>query len=156
MRFFDFILPLVLLASPIAAETITCTGKDTSTKKNKSWKVSVETAKEEMKKAGISTQGRTGYPHAYRNFQGLDWSVATCKKTNIDLLEYPVFWVGHSQLDNTVLTKDQAKTPIRVVYANDGGAAVYCGLMIHEEVTREADVNREQSWQGLEGFHICE
>ncbi|PYI35289.1 hypothetical protein BP00DRAFT_480492 [Aspergillus indologenus CBS 114.80] len=101
MRIGSVFLSIALLIRPITAApvtakdaTVTCTVKDVTNDRrprNVSWKVSVATAKAEMVKAGISHQGKTGYPHAYHNHQKLNWSVATCKKTNIDLLEYPVF-----------------------------------------------------------------
>lgn len=99
--------------------------------KAKTWTVSVVTAKAEMHKAGISTQGKSGYPHPYRNHDKLDWTVVTCKKTNIDLLEYPIFWQGHAPIDNARKTAQQASSPLRVVYANDRGMMVYCGVMTH-------------------------
>ncbi|RAH84635.1 hypothetical protein BO86DRAFT_306603, partial [Aspergillus japonicus CBS 114.51] len=120
-----------------------------------SWKVSVATAKVEMEKAGISHQGKTGYPHPYHNHQKLNWSVATCKKANIDLLEYPVFWERHASIYNTKKTNQQAHSPIRVVYANDGGVMVYCGVMTHVEAEQLEDMGGQGSWTGKEGFRIC-
>lgn len=113
------------------------------------------TAKAEMEKAGISRQGKTGYPHPYLNHQRLDWSVGTCKKTNIDLLEYPVFWQRYAPIDNTKKTNEQAHSPIRVVYANDGGVMVYCGVMTHEVAKTEHNVGGQKSWIGDKRFKIC-
>ncbi|PYH89054.1 hypothetical protein BO71DRAFT_337556, partial [Aspergillus ellipticus CBS 707.79] len=120
----------------------------------KTWRISVATAESQMKKAGISTQGKTGYPHPYLNHDDLAWTVATCRKTNIDLLEYPVFWEGHEQINNALKTKAQAVSPIRVVYANDGGSAVYCGVMIYREVKKLEDVGGQESWKGENHFQI--
>ena len=86
---------------------------------------------------------------------GFDWTVPTCKKANIDLLEYPIFWQGHTPIDNTRKTAQQASSPLRVVYVNDRGTAVYCGVMTHTQAKKQESVDRQESWRGLAGFAMC-
>ncbi|OJJ79873.1 uncharacterized protein ASPGLDRAFT_29426 [Aspergillus glaucus CBS 516.65] len=167
MHFFNVILPLALLASPIfatpvdlearAGETVRCTATDTTKAKHtsKTWTVSVDEAKKLVQKAGVKGADKTGYPHAYRNGEKLEWDPAACKKTNIDLLEYPVFWQGTKQIKSDTKINGQAHTPIRVVYANAGGTPVYCGIMVHTQVKQKPDMDKKQSWEGDEGFSKC-
>lgn len=103
--------------------------------------------------AGVKGADKTGYPHAYGNGDKIERDPAACKKTNVDLLEYPVFWQGAKQIKSDKKVNEQAHTPIRIVYANSGGAPVYCGIMIHKEVKKET--GRDQSWIGEEGFSKC-
>ena len=88
-----------------------------------------------------------------QNAGKIEWDPAACKKTNVDLLEYPVFWRSARQINPDRKINEQAHTPIRVVYANAGGTPVHCGIMIHSEVRQEQDDNR--SWIGDGGFNKC-
>ncbi|BCR86847.1 uncharacterized protein ACHE_30834S [Aspergillus chevalieri] len=165
MHLFSILIPLALLTSPILATpvdlearaggTVRCTATNTSKSKHtsKSWTVSVEDAKNLVQRAGVKGADKTGYPHAFGNADKLQWDPAACKKTNIDLLEYPVFWQGAKQINPDKKINEQAHTPIRVVYANAGGTPVYCGIMIHSEVKQEPDDNK--SWIGEAGFSKC-
>ncbi|ODM14472.1 hypothetical protein SI65_10094 [Aspergillus cristatus] len=94
MRFLNMFLPLALLASPIFATPIDldtragvrdrrCRATDvTNSKKHKSktWTVSVDDAKEIIKEAKLA-KGPSGYPHGFRNTDGIEWDLPTCKKT---------------------------------------------------------------------------
>lgn len=54
-----------------------------------------------VQKAGVKGADKTGYLRAYGNGKKLEWDPAACKKTNIDLLEYPVFWQARSRSNLT-------------------------------------------------------
>lgn len=113
-------------------------------------------AKEQMKIAGFQA-GRSGDPHPYGGSDGIVWGNEACDKKNAPyLLEYPVFWVGSSgktgQLawEKDVKTEVQSlkqRTPLRVVYANQNGGFIYCGIMTHSEVTAD--------FQGKDFFTKC-
>ncbi|KAJ5087921.1 hypothetical protein N7456_011537 [Penicillium angulare] len=183
MHFFNAFLPIALLATPIfaspvdidaragilearagdlearAGPTVTCRATDkTNAKKTstKSFTVEVDVAKDLVKSLGVNHKDSTGYPHAYTNKDKLTWNEAACKKTNIDLLEYPVFWKGAKPLDQKKSIKNQAHSPIRVVYANSGGSAVYCGIMTHTDLKKDQDWGKQESWIGSSGFVECE
>jgi len=101
-----------------------------------------------MTKAGLNT-GKSGDPHVYGNTDKIKWGVGACDKAGAHLLEYPVFWEGQkTNWEKNEYTALQGKTPIRVVYANANGAAVYCGVMTHAKVTKE--------FKGEDYFVKCE
>jgi hypothetical protein len=111
--------------------------------------VDVDNAKSEMKKAGFSDQTASGDPHKYNGGDGIKWGVQNCDAKGAIVMEYPVYWTGAKakswQKDKK--TAGQEKTPIRVVYANKSGTAIYCGIMTHSEVDKD--------YQGKKFFEKC-
>jgi hypothetical protein len=115
----------------------------------KSFKVDVDNAKAQAKVAGF-TPGGSGDPHIYENRDRINWGVPNCDNGKNPLFEYPVFWEGakQKQWQKDTKSKDQEKTPIRVVYANTRGGIVYCGIMTHSEVDKD--------FQGKAYFQKCD
>lgn len=54
-------------------------------------------------------------------------------------MEYPIFWRNARQATwrKDDLKSSQAKTPVRVAYANVNGGVVYCGIMVHATVAAD-------------------
>jgi hypothetical protein len=120
----------------------------TNTSPVKSFKVNVGNARAQAKVAGF-TGGKSGDPHGYGNGDRINWGVNNCDDGKSPLFEYPVFWDGakQTQWQKDTKSKDQGKTPIRVVYANKNGGIVYCGIMTHSEV--------DKNYQGKDFFQKC-
>jgi len=162
MQFTKAFLALALVATPIfaapaavaedsleaRATTVLCKPK-TNTSPVKSFKVDVDNAKAQAKVAGFTT-GKSGDPHGYGNGDKIHWGVNNCDDGKSPLFEYPVFWEGAKQKEwkKDTKSKEQEKTPIRVVYANKNGGIVYCGIMTHSEVDKD--------FQGKAFFQKCD
>ena len=115
----------------------------------KSFTVSVDNAKSQASVAGFQS-GTSGDPHLYGNGDNIIWGVYNCDSGKNSLSEYPVYWQKggiQQQWQKDAKSKDQSKTPIRVVYANVDGGVVYCGIMTHSDVDR--------SYQGKGFFQQC-
>lgn len=84
------------------------------------------------------------------NGDSIHWGVDNCDNGKNPLFEYPIFWKGANQKEwkKDTKTKDQDKTPIRVVYANKNGGVSYCGVMTHSEV--------DKNYQGKGFFEKCD
>lgn len=109
------------------------------------------TAQAQMKAAGLQ-EGRSGDPHRFHNTEKFHWNVPACDKPSAHLMEYPVFPTTSSKTwDKDELTKNQDITAIRVVFANANGAAVYCGMMVHDTI----DVPDEDQGQKAPPFIQC-
>ncbi|KAJ5361985.1 hirsutellin A toxin [Penicillium brevicompactum] len=100
----------------------------------KQYQVDVGYAQAQAKKGGFR-EGRTGYPHRYKNHERLVFGTYNCDKARAHLMEYPIYWNGNGnewQKDGDKKKQPGRYTPIRVVYANQNGALIYCGVMTHE------------------------
>ncbi|KAI1394269.1 Ribonuclease/ribotoxin [Hypoxylon trugodes] len=167
MHFTHAILSLAFAVAPLSAAPVEDAGvaqgpglfarveyvnclpaKNQSPQKN-GFKVSVDNAKNEAGVAKFQTKTKSGDPHRYQNTDKLNWGVSDCDDANSELWEYPVFWEGANQKTWRIndKTKNQDKTPIRVVYANNNGNVVYCGIMTHSEV--------DSNYQGKGYFQKC-
>lgn len=67
----------------------------------------------------------------------------------------PCLLAGTKQIKSDTEINGQAHTPIRVVYANAGGTPVYCGIIVHTQVKQKPDMDKKQSWEGDEGCSKC-
>ena len=85
-----------------------------------------------VKDAGLAGGTKSGYPHSYSNKDGILWDVQNCDSNN-PLLEYPIFNEGKPSWQKDKKVSEQPATPMRVVFANVGGTAIYCGIMTHVE-----------------------
>ncbi|KFG78708.1 hirsutellin A toxin [Metarhizium anisopliae] len=126
------------LAGPVTrADTVICEPRqDTETGKIKKFKVDVGVAEDQAKKAGLIT-GKSGDPHRYMNGDKINFGIHNCDKEGAILWEYPIYWVGKKaewMKDEKTDRQPGGPTPIRVVYANNNGNIVYCGVMTHAVV----------------------
>ncbi|KAL2000167.1 hypothetical protein VTN02DRAFT_3466 [Thermoascus thermophilus] len=130
------------------ATSVICKPK-TNTSPTKSFNVDVDNARQQAQGA-VFQSGKSGYPHRYMNGDKIHWGVDNCDNGKNPLFEYPVFWKGSKQKEwkKDTKTKDQDKTPLRVVYANKNGGVSYCGVMTHSEV--------DKSYQGKGFFQKCD
>ncbi|KAH8684211.1 Ribonuclease/ribotoxin, partial [Tricladium varicosporioides] len=100
----------------------------------KTFRVDVDHAIAQAKFAGFKS-GASSYPHGFGNVERIRWNVQNCDAKNAILNEYPVYWdTAKKDWEKEKKTNAQGKTPIRVVYANQNGGVVYCGLMVHTTV----------------------
>ncbi|KAN0072031.1 Ribonuclease/ribotoxin [Elaphomyces granulatus] len=123
--------------------------KDASNMKTSGFKVDVDNAKRLAQAAGF-IPGKSGDPYGYENGDNLNWGVLNCEGKNNPLFEYPIFWEGsklQQEWKKDTKSNQQAKTPIRVVYANKEGSFIYCGIMTHQEVDKD--------YQGKGAFELC-
>ncbi|KAN0072025.1 Ribonuclease/ribotoxin [Elaphomyces granulatus] len=115
----------------------------------KPFKVDVDNAKKQAKAAGF-TAGKSGDPHGYQNHEKIIWGVDDCDNGKNPLFEYMIYWEGAAQKEwkKDTKSKDQEKTPIRVLYAkNATNHAVYCGVAIKSNV--------DKTFQGSGAFLKC-
>ncbi|KAI1098753.1 Ribonuclease/ribotoxin [Jackrogersella minutella] len=171
MHFTKIILSLALAGVPISAlpveengnalevqardTTVTCTPKS-NTSSMKSFKVSMDYANDQAKKAGFA-KGKSGDPHNYGNGDKIQWGVKGCNTKNAQLWEYPIYWSDKKQNGKVQEWKKddassgQDKTPLRVVYIQDNGThdkrPKVCGVMTHSEVDKD--------FQGKDFFQKC-
>ncbi|OAQ65109.1 hirsutellin A toxin [Pochonia chlamydosporia 170] len=115
----------------------------------RNFQVDVAVAQAQARKAGFTT-GKSGDPHRYYNGDGLVFNIYNCDKAGAMLWEYPIYWVGKNaewEKDTKTDRQPGGPTPIRVVYANNNGGIVYCGVMTHSIVTNNN--------QGQGFFQLC-
>ncbi|CAI6336889.1 unnamed protein product [Periconia digitata] len=131
--------------------TYTCTPKknDSSVKK---FKVSESRALAQAKIA-LYEAGKSGDPHRYHNGDNIQFGTKPCNKKDAELWEYPIYWDDlKKEWKKDEASKDQAKTPLRIVYLKDKGShdgrPKLCGVMTHSEV----DANN----QGKDFFVKCD
>ncbi|KFY93359.1 hypothetical protein V500_03734 [Pseudogymnoascus sp. VKM F-4518 (FW-2643)] len=166
MHFTKAFLALALVAAPIfaapaatvedgvsaapleARNTFVLCKPSKNTSGIKSFKVDIANAKAQGQSAGFKA-GKSGDPHGYNSGDGIVWGVDNCDNKKNPLFEYPVFWDTAAQKEwkKGTKSKDQSKTPIRVVYANKNGGISYCGIMTHSEV--------DKTYQGKGFFEHC-
>ncbi|KAJ6440033.1 chitin synthase activator (Chs3) [Purpureocillium lavendulum] len=102
-------------------------------------------------RAGGTTTGKSGFPHAFGGqsgggaqlkFYGAD---ARCNEKNPKLFEFPVM------KDGTIYPKDEkhdrTRTPARVVYLQDG--KTLCGVMTHV-------IEDKNDHHGSGDFRVCD
>ncbi|KAK4203428.1 Ribonuclease/ribotoxin [Triangularia verruculosa] len=82
------------------------------------------------------TPGRSGYPHEFKNIQGIVWDFNTwrCSRSGYKpLLEMPVFPDGHLYPwdERRDSPNGQNPGPARAIYAAPGGTIEFCGLIAH-------------------------
>ncbi|KFZ23185.1 hypothetical protein V502_02337 [Pseudogymnoascus sp. VKM F-4520 (FW-2644)] len=134
MHFTKAFLALALVAAPIfaapaatvedgvsaapleARNTFVLCKPSKNTSGIKSFKVDIANAKAQGQSAGFKA-GKSGDPHGYNSGDGIVWGVDNCDNKKNPLFEYPVFWDTAAQKEwkKGTKSKDQSKTPIRVV-----------------------------------------
>lgn len=141
-------LPGAQLTLSLIPQTFVLCKPSKNTSGIKSFKVDIANAKAQGQSAGFKA-GKSGDPHGYNSGDGIVWGVDNCDNKKNPLFEYPVFWDTAAQKEwkKGTKSKDQGKTPIRVVYANKNGGISYCGIMTHSEV--------DKTYQGKGFFEHC-
>ncbi|KAK2746227.1 hypothetical protein FQN57_003349 [Myotisia sp. PD_48] len=118
------LLAVTAIAGPIEQrdEKLRCKNSELSRDENT---LTESNARRQLGASPIHT-GRSGYPHAFMNFQGIKFSK---KCRNRDLVEYPVF-KDKSMVYNFDSNPKDNPGPFRVIATAD--SRLYCGVISHD------------------------